>query len=222
MLKRLKDIQSRLDTLGARIEAITADRRADERRKIFSDIRHNLEAVDTLGTRTSKVATAEAAEKDLARAATHLSEGFADTVETLHRAPIDLQALDALWTLAAAIRLCHEAGLRALFSIDELAAAEELARRRAGAFLDLSASLSPDAIARLHAAGAADWQAQEAARRAAMAQAGTFVTGLRESVTAVASQGELAQVLRARGIAGPDYIRELAEERQAPLLTLAA
>ena len=127
-----------------------------------------------------------------------------------------------LWSLAAAIRICHEAGLRALFIIDELEAAGKLAERRATASLQLGQALSPDTLARLCAQGEADPIKFAELRRSALPQADALVKGIRDTAASIGSQAELARHLLANQISGPAYLAESVGEQDVPLLLLPA
>ena len=220
MLKRLKGIEEQLGAIEARIDHVTTDRRADDIRMIFADIGTQLDIVDTLSARSNKVSSAEAAEHALATSSGRLESHFQQKSEAMHLGPITSADMDTLWSLGAAIRLCHEAGLRALYSIDELEAAKQLAERRAQRFLDLSQSLTPDALARLCAQGALDSATYTEARQLALPQAEVLVHGLRDSVASISSQSELAQNLIANQISGSAYLEEIADETDEPLLIL--
>lgn len=222
MLKRLKGIEAHLGTIEAKIANVTSDRRADDVRMIFADVGTQLDTVDTLSARSNKVSSAEAAEQTLAISAGRLEAHFQQKSDSMQKGAITAADLDLLWSLAAAIRLCHEAGLRALFTIDELEAAKQLAERRAQRFLDLSQSLTPDALARLCSQGAPDTISYAEARRLALPQAEVLVQGLRDSVAAISSQSELAQNLIKNQIPGPAYLKDLESEKEEPLLILPA
>lgn len=220
MLKRLKGIEAHLGTIEAKLQHVTTDRRSDDIRMIFADVGTQLDTVDTLSARSNKVGSAEAAEQALATSAGRLEAHFQQKSETMQTGAIKPEDMDLLWSLAAAIRLCHEAGLRALYSIDELEAAKQLAERRAQRFLNLSQSLTPDALARLIGQSAQDSVSYTEARRSALPQAEVLVQGLRDSVTSISSQSELAQTLIACQISGPAYLDEIANEKDEPLLIL--
>lgn len=220
MLKRLKGIENHLHSIDAKIDRVTTERREDSVRTVFADIGTHLEAVDTLSLRTNKVAMAEATEQALARSAGRLEMAFQDKSAVMQTGTASLADLDMLWSLAAAIRLCHEAGNRALYAIDELQAAGELSERRAARFLSISNGLSPDTLARLCSQGAKDAPAYAAARQQALPQAEALIHGLRESVATIGSQAELSATLVAKGISGPAYLAEVADEKEAPLLLL--
>jgi len=221
MLKRLKGIEAHLGTIESKVDRITIDRRSDDLRMIFADVGTQLDAVDTLSARSNKVSSAEAAEHALATSAGRLEAYFQQKSDAMQLGPMTSADLDMLWSLAAAIRVCHEAGLRALYSIDELEAARQLAERRAQRFLNLSQTLTPDSLARLCAQSAQDSASYTEARRLALPQAEVLVQGLRDSVASISSQGELARTLISRGIPGPTYLRSVEDEEVAPLLALS-
>lgn len=220
MLKRLKGIEEHLGKIEARIDRITTDRRSDNVRTIFADIRTELDNVDTLSARSNRVSSAEAAERALATASGRLEAHFQQESDAMQANPITSADMDLLWSLAAAIRICHEAGSRALYSIDELEAARQLAQKRAQRFLDLSQSLTPDTLARLCAQSAPDSASFAQARRQALPQAEVLVHGLRDSVASISSQSELAQTLITKQISGPACLEEIASETEEPLLML--
>jgi hypothetical protein len=221
MLRRLKGIESHLSTIEAKIDRVTTDRRADDIRMIFADVGTQLETVDTLSSRSNKVTRAEAIEHVLATSAGRLEVHFQQKSEAIQMGPMTSADMDMLWSLAAAIRLCHEAGARALYSIDELEAAKQLAERRALRFLNLSQSLSPDTLARLCGQDAQDAMSYAEMRRQALPQAEVLVRGLRESAVSISSQSELAHNLVANQVSGPAYLEEIEAEKDRPLLILS-
>lgn len=220
MLKKLNTIETHLKTLERKIDQITADRRSDDLSLTLADLGTQLEAIDTLSARVNRVASAEAAERTLATLGGRLESHFQRHSEAAQAEQISLEDMDMLWSLAAAIRLCHEAGLRALLSIDELHAARELASRRASRFLNLSQTLSPDALSQLYAQREVDVEAFASARKLALPHAEILVGGLREAVASIASQAELSELLIDRQISGADYFKALEEEKDACLLAL--
>ena len=222
MLKRLKGIEAHLGTIESKIDGVTTDRRSDDIRMIFADVGTQLDTVDTLSARSNKVSSGEAAEHALATSAGRLEVHFQQKSEAMQMGPITSADMDMLWSLAAAIRLCHEAGLRALYSIDELEAAKQLAERRAQRFLNLSQALSPDALSRLCGQSAHDSESFAEARRLALPQAEVLVQGLRDSVAAISSQSELAQYLITNQTSGSAYLNAIAAETDEPLLIMRA
>jgi hypothetical protein len=220
MLRRLKAIEGHIESLGTRVDQVTRDRREDDLKVIFADIGSDLETVDSLGSRKDPQRVAEDAQVSLARNAGRLEAQLAREADLKRRATFSEDDLDLLWSLAAAIRLCHEAGARALFVIDEVAAAERLAGRQATRFMELSRDLSPDALARLASRAATDPEEMASLRRAALPKTQMLVTALRETVASVASQAELASALRRRSITGPAYLAAVEAEDTEALLFL--
>lgn len=220
MLKRLKGIEAQLGTIEAKMDRVTTDRRSDDIRMIFADVGTQLDIVDTLSARSNRVSSGEAAEHALATSSGRLEAHFQQKSEAMQVGPMTSADMEMLWSLAAAIRLCHEAGFRALYSIDELGAAKQLAERRAQRFLNLSQTLTPDALARLCAQSSLDFATYTEARQLALPQAEVLVQGLRDSVASISSQSELAQNLITNQISGPAYLREIADDTDEPLLIL--
>ncbi len=211
MLRRLDAIGAHLEALEARIEGVTRDRRADEIQTILVDIRNDLDQVDILETRRDPKPIAERAQMSMAQNAMRLEGHFARLAKDDRPDAWNEARLDMLWSLAAAMRLCHEAARRALNVIDDVRTAGELSRRQAERLLALCEPLSPDTLARMPGQG-----------RAMLPAARTLVDGVRGSVSAVAAQTALAHTLVGRGIAGPAYLEAVAEETTEPLLYLPA
>lgn len=220
MLKRLSEIEAQLGSIETKIDRVTTDRRSDDIRMIFADVRTQLDMVDTLSARSNRVTSGAAAEQALATSSGRLEAHFQQKSEAIQSEPMASADMDMLWSLAAAIRLCYEAGFRALYSIDELEAAKQLAERRAQRFLNLSQPLTADTLARLCAQSALDSTTYTEARRQALPQAEVLVRGLRDSVSSISSQSELAQNLITKQISGPAYLREIVDETDEPLLVL--
>jgi hypothetical protein len=220
MLRKLNDIKHHLDNIELKIDRITADRRADEIRMIFADVGTQINSVETLSARSNKFSSAEAAERALSTSAGRLEAFFQQQSSLMRAGPVSPADMDMLWSLGAAIRLCHEAGLRALFSVDELLAAQQLAELRALRVYDLTHDLAPDALARLSCQDAKDAASYTKARRLALPQAETLVQGLRDSVASISSQSELARTLIEKNISGSDYIKEIEKNNSEPLLVL--
>ncbi len=88
--------------------------------------------------------------------------------------------------------------------------------------MDLGQALSPDALARLCAQSAKDTITYAEARRQALPRAETLVQGLRDSVASIGSQSELADTLISRQISGPTYLKDVADEKEEPILFLPA
>jgi hypothetical protein len=88
--------------------------------------------------------------------------------------------------------------------------------------LDLSQPLTPDVLARLSSQDTSDAVTYANARRLALPQAEVLVRGLRDSVAAISSQSELAQSLIINQISGPDYLKDIENEKDEPLVMLPA
>lgn len=220
VLNKLKGITSHLETLENKIDGITKERRGDDIQVIFSDISSDVEAVETLANRNSPHRVAETTQLSLAKNAKRLEVHFSRHADLPKATTYSTDDLDLLWSLAAAIRLCHEAGVRALFTIDEIATARQLTEKQANSFLKISEPLSPDALARLTARSTTDPDKTSELRRAAMPQAQTLVTGLRDTVSSIASQSSLAGLLLEKQISGPQYLEAIENEKEDALLFL--
>jgi hypothetical protein len=220
VMKRLNAIEEHLTRLDQRIEAVTAERRSDDLRRLFGDITTALDDVETLSLRRRRTATAEASQRQLAICAGQLEVHFRGQADRFSKGRVNEADLDALWSVAAAIRLCHEAGSRALFQINELSTASSLASRQAQRFLELSRPLSPDGLTRRIAAECKTANEFASVRRAANPAATTLVRGLRESVAAIISQSALAADLSARNISGADYLASVEQMTDVPLVYL--
>ncbi len=220
MLHRLSGIEKHLGTIEAKIDRVTQDRRADDVRIILADVRTQLNAVEVLSARSNKVTSAEAAEQAIATSAGRLEAHFERNTEDMQNSTFTVADMDLLWTLAAAIRVCHDARQRVLYTIDELSAARISAERGAQRLLELSQTLSPDAMARLCALREPDVTTYSAARQRALPQAEALLRGLRDSVVAVGCQSDLANELVERRISGPAYLADIAEDNAAPLVML--
>jgi len=220
MLKRLKAIEAHLHELGGRIERVTSDRRSDDLETIFADIATDLETIDTLYARRSAQQVAEAAQVSLFRSASRLRPHFkrvaAKDEDLTH------EDLDLLWSLASAIRLCSDAGFKALLHIDELAVAADIARKEAERFAELSDPLAPDRLARLCSKSADGFNQMTELRTVALGKARILTNGLRDSAIQTASHMSLANTLIERGISGQKYLEEAEQEQGRPLLMLPA
>ncbi|WP_171123506.1 MULTISPECIES: hypothetical protein [unclassified Ruegeria] len=218
MLHRLKGIEAHLVDLKERIDLATAERRSDDIQGIFSVITADLETVDTLHARRDASRVAEEVQISLSRSASRLQPHFSRVSE--NHEDMTNEDLDLLWSLAAAIRLCSDASFKALFHIDELAVAGEIARKQAERFAQLSAPLSADRLARLCAQSAENVEMMSDMRNMALPAAQVLVGGLRQSAIQAESQASLASILIERGASGRQYLEELETETEAPLLYL--
>lgn len=214
MSAKLRGIETRLDAIADSIGQITADRRGDEVKTILAEVSADIWNVDSLTSRVDPQRVAEQLQVSLSRSAARLDLHFRREADVASLSSIPLEQLDRLWTLAAAIRLCQEAAVQALFAADELATAEEYAGRCLREQVALLEMLSPDTLVRLVARGNASL------RPLALEHARHLNDGLRGGVMALASQISIASTLRAEGIRGIAYLRQVREEEARPLVFL--
>ena len=219
MLKRLKGIETSIDTLASQIDRVTKDRRGDEITVILADVRAELDTVDSLATRGDPTRVAEDAQRGLAKCASRLRPHFTRVSDS--ESQITLSDLELLWSLASAIRLCSDAGIKALFHINELATAAETARKQADTFEQMSALLSPDRLARVAASGARTADEMFTLRRTALPIATTLVSSIRASALGMSGQSALSATLLSRGASGRTYLEEIDTEKELPLLLLS-
>nr|WP_111301150.1 hypothetical protein [Paracoccus saliphilus] len=214
MNARLGGIESRLAEIADAVGHITAERREDEVRTIFADISADIQNVDSLTVRVNPRSVAELMQENLARSAKRLDRHLRREGDLTGLSSIPLEQLDRLWTLAAAIRLCQEAAIQALFAADELGVAEKYATLCLSEQMALLEGISPDALSRLVARG------DPALRSQALEQARHLSEGIRGGVMALAGQISIAGTLRAEGTSGLTYLRQVREDESRPLLFL--
>lgn len=215
MAHKLNGIDKRLDQIAGAIGQITTERREDEVGTILSHLSSDLANVDSLTTRNDPSQAATSLQLSLDRHAQQLATYFRREADVTGRDSIQLDQIDRLWSLAAAIRLCQEASLQALFATNDLRTAEAHATRFLQDQMALAEAVSPDALSRLAVRGGA-------ARDLSLAQTAQLAQGLRGGVMTLAGQGSIARVLQAQGVEGIGYLRELREEHSRPLAFLPA
>ena len=214
MEKRLRGMQKQLDKIQDAIGKITTDRREDEIRSTLADILSDLRNIDSLHTRESPAGAAEALQIALDRHAGRLETHFRREADTADRKAMTLDHLERLWALAAAIRLCHEASLQALFIGNNLATVESNGLSLAEGHIALLEMVSPDALARLVARHDPTFHTK------ALEQAHLLSDGLRGGVESLVGQISIARTLAATGTSGLAYLREACQERERELLFL--
>src|SRR5690606_6597877 len=142
-------------------------------------------------------------------------------LEEIRTSRVTESDLDLIWSLTAAIRLCHDMGARALYTIDDLGGAAALTARQATRFVELVDTMQPpDALARLAAIGAGDRQSATEARDRLLPFAQRLRTGLHETAASLMSQSTLSRQLIEQGARGPEYIEAVNEHSDVPLLFL--
>lgn len=216
MEKRLRGMQKQLDKIEDAIGKITTDRRDDEIQNTLADIHADLRNIDSLYTRESPASAAEALQITLDRHASRLETHFRREADTADRETMTLDHLERLWTLAAAIRLCHEASLQALFMGNNLGTAETNGLSLAEGQITLLEMVSPDALARLVA------RHDPTSHTKALEQAHLLSDGLRGWVESLVGQASIARTLMATGTSGLTYLREARDEKARELLFLPA
>lgn len=218
MLKRLNAIERHIGKLSDKIDQVTADRRSDYLETIFVDIATDLDTIETLQARKDAQRVAEAAQVSLSRSAARIKPHFERVAKKEDN--LTIEDLEFLWSLASAMRLCHDASIKALFHIDELGVAAELSRKQADHFAQLSHPMAPDRLARLIARAAGDFEEMRTVRTSALGKAQALTASLRESAIQGASNRFLAQTLQQRGVSGRRYLEEAEQETESPLLLL--
>lgn len=220
MNARLKSIGKSLDALDARVQTITRDRRDDELAAILQRIEVHLDTVDGLETRREGFGAADRASEQL-RVEAGALYGVLDR-EVAHAAPQSdsIPDIDRILGVTATIRIVHEASTRALFLIDEVDEAGRQAALQGKRLMERTATLSPDALARVKVPGTEPPEAAIKARREALPRARIVAQDLRQSALMIASQQELARTLVRRGISGRALLAEVSQAKEAPLMLL--
>ncbi|MHA3977261.1 hypothetical protein ACW9UR_06195 [Halovulum sp. GXIMD14794] len=223
MHRRLNGIDAAIEKLSGAVARLTAEQRQDEVRRDLADVATEIDAVETLQGRTDKAAPGHAAQARLATLAGQLERHVVTHAEQLPTAGLSTEDLEFLWSLAAAIRLCHDMGARALYTIDDIAAAKAVLARQGERYLSLAERIPPpDTLVRLASLGVTD-RAEVARIRAEILPMGQHLDqGMREAVAAITSQASLSGDLVAKGIRGPAFLERVAEEREEPLLLVPA
>lgn len=219
VLKRLKGIETSIAKLEEKIDRVTTDRRQDELKRDLTDIATEVDTVATLDGRANKSGPGQVAQQQLARLAGQIERHMSDHIERAQKGRLTDADLELLWSLAAAIRLCHDTGARALFTINDLDGVSAVTALQSSRFMDLTQRLMPaDSYARLAAVGVSDREQVAEIRARILPIAQQLNAGLRDTVAALFSQSTLAQDLRQKGIIGPEYLTTIAKECEEPFL----
>ncbi len=216
MMKRLTAITQHLDRLEERVDKVTADRREDGLRDLLASLAAALENVDTLHLRRDPTYVAEALQLQLDELLFMLAARFR---QVLDQNALVEEDLDLLWTIASAVRLCHEASDRALFVAEQLQLAATRAERQSSALLEMTGALSSDLLARRIAQASAPDERQ-ARRRAVLPQAQMLMSGLQEAIGTTAGRASLTHSLFAQGASGRAYLESVESEKEHTLLFL--
>lgn len=221
-LKKLNAIEKRLDELSDSIAQVTKDRREDELGDIFANVGADLQNVETLTSRREPQRVAEHLQLSLGRATRLLERRFLREADVSERASIKLEQLDVLWSIAAAIRLCQDASIQALFAADELDVAITIAQTELDRHIEILNVLSPDILSRMVSRSETDQERAQELRKTALGQARVLTDGIKGGVLSLAGQIGIARQLQAEGMSGLDYMRKVRDTSDAPLLFLAS
>jgi hypothetical protein len=218
---RLKGIEQHLQGMSEAVARATSDRRHDDLKKTFIDIRTQVDVIQTLEERRDQAVPGHAAQQRLADLAGHVESHMTTHMDNLLTRRLTKEDLEILWSLAAAIRLCHDMGARALYMLDDLGGAAGLTGRQANHFINLIEHLSPpDALARLAMTGVSDRDEAKEVRAQILPIAQELRNGMHATAAGIASQSSLSRQLLDQGIPGPDYLAEVEAEKEQPLLYL--
>lgn len=219
-LARLKAIEARLEAISAAVDQVTTDRREDELKSVFAEISGDIQNVETLSHRRDPQRVAEQLQLSLARSTRKIEHYFLREADLSQRTSLPIEQLDRLWTLAAAIRLCQEASIQALFAADELEVAQRMGQFELERQIALLQVLSPDILSRLVSRGEPDPETTRNLRQTALGQARALTDGIKGGVLAIAGQISIASTLREEGMTGIDYVRRIGSETNEPLVCL--
>jgi len=221
--KGFKRIESNLERLGEAIERVTYERRRDDVRQDMNQLRIHVDAVISLDDRKDKGPPGHAAQQALAALAGRLETHLLIHVDDIRNSKVENADLEVIWSLAAAIRLCHDMGTRALFLLDDLGGAATLTARQSARFAELIDKLPPpDALARLAAAGSDERAIAIKNRARFLPLAQSMRTSLHQTAASVMSQSTLSQQLNDQGVRGPEYLEAINLHDTTPLLFLPA
>lgn len=219
--KGFKRIENNLERLGEAVERVTYERRRDDVRHDMNQLRIHVDAVISLEDRNEKDHPGHAAQQALAALAGRFETHLLIHVDDIRNSMVEDTDLELILSLAAAIRLCHDMGTRALFWLDDLGGAATLTARQASRFTELVDKLPPpDALARLAASGVEDRTIATENRARFLPLAKNMRTGLHETAASVMSQSTLSRQLLDQDIRGPDYLEAIKSHDEAPLLFL--
>ncbi|WP_417808790.1 hypothetical protein [Thioclava sp.] len=219
-MAKLKAIEKRLDVISEEIAMVTKDRREDDLKSVFAEMGADLQNVETLIDRREPQRVAEQLQLSLSRAARLIEVHFLREADIGSLVSMQMAQLDRLWTLAAAIRVCQEAAMQALFAADELDVAQRLGQSELDRQLSLLEALSPDTLSRLVSRSTNDPEKSKVLRIEALTQARILTDGLKGGVLGLAGQVSIAQTLRLEGTSGIEYIRAVSAPTETPLLYL--
>ncbi|WP_108260172.1 hypothetical protein [Mangrovicoccus ximenensis] len=222
VLRQLRAIRDHLGTLGEAIRQVTADRRQDELETLFATIEADVDGVRYLSDHPDPGARADALHHDLLRAARRLEAMLIARLDgRMATADARTAFLDELWTLSAALRLCQDTALRALFLGDRLAIAAHVAADEAQRMIGLFGRISPDLLSR-SAHAEEGWEAWKSSRGSAQEAAVRISSGVRSGAVALAGQASLASCLGQQGAQGRAFLERAEREQELACLFVPA
>ena len=219
-IAKLRAIESTLDQLSDGLKAVTADRRDDELKAIFAEVSGDLQNIETLTDRREPQRVAEQLQLSLSRSTRRIETHFTRLLNTGGESRMTSDVMDRLWALAAAIRLCQEASIQALYAADELEVAEKVGVVELERQLALVRAFSPDMLSRMASRGEEDHSKEIEVRRSALVKARTLADGMKGGVQSLAGQISIARALRSEGISGLKYLKDARSVKDAPFLFL--
>ena len=219
-MAKLRAIEGQLDGISEKIGRITSDRREDDLKTVFAEVAGDLQSVETLIDRKDPQRVAEQLQLSLARSIRKIEKDFVREADVRHKTLLPIEALDRLWTLAAAMRLCQEASIQALFVADELRVAQQFGQVELVRQIELLQSISPDILSRMVSRSEKDPIAASKLRQVALAQARTLADGIKGGVLSLAGQVSISIALQDEGTGGHDYMRAVRTESSASLAYL--
>ena len=218
VLSRLKSIQSNLDKIHAKIDEVTNDRRNDALNTLFATIEADVNNVRYLSDHPNPATSADALQHNLIRSARELEGILKREIDLKGKDSLPIEQLERLWALIAALRICQEAAIHALFYADHLNIAVKLAHDEAERLVKLLSQVTPDELSRLVARREQDWEKSITLRQKAFQQANLLTQGMMGSTIAMAGQSSLAQTLVDNGESGRAFLDAAQAESQQPLL----
>ena len=205
ILQRLRGIEGQISGLSDQIEALSGEIKLQSIHKVFSDIAGAIERIELAERRSDAAQTVQSAEDRLHYSFRELSD---ITGRFLLQDKIDATLVRSL---LAGLSVCSAAQVKSLYWLNELKAAEKQAQEHYRRIEELSYKVTLDKMK---------------PRLAHVDNSDTVALGLLRDVSEVrarlAAVPSLSGHLRGKECHGRAYLAQLEEQREAPLLVLAA
>jgi hypothetical protein len=198
ILKRLAKMSDTLDAVTGRLDRMAAEQTRQPLRAALTDIRTSVERYEELRLRRSADTVAQDIDRTLHGSYNTLADGF----RRLEGSP-GVTAAELLQMLSA-LALCGAVQFKVLVHAGELQTAESRARLQLGKLRQLAWDYPEDRLAERLGS-----------------EARQVVEGVLGLHLLQASQPDLARTLHDNDVSGPDYIRRIEEEAEAPLLFIS-